>query len=52
VIVAMDGTQITDEQPLVPVIRQFDVGETVTLELVRDGTRITREVALSKTPEQ
>jgi S1-C subfamily serine protease len=51
VIVAVDGQEIVGESDLPRVIAQHDPGDTVTLEVIRDGESQTLDVKLDERPQ-
>jgi S1-C subfamily serine protease len=51
VIVAVDGDKIVGETDLPKLIAQHDPGDTVTLEIVRDGETRSVDVKLGERPE-
>jgi S1-C subfamily serine protease len=50
VIVAVDGHQIVTEADLPSLISHYDPGDTVTLEIIRDGQRQNVDVKLGERP--
>ena len=50
VIVQMDGTTITNTSDLSNVLRQHQVGDSLTVEFVRDGARMQTTVTLGEAP--
>ncbi|HEX8205148.1 MAG TPA: trypsin-like peptidase domain-containing protein [Solirubrobacteraceae bacterium] len=52
VVTKIDGREVDDENDLGIIIGNKRVGETVTLEVVRDGERREIEVELAERPEQ
>ncbi len=51
VIVAVDGQEIVGEADLPKLIAQHDPGDTVTLEIIRDGDTQNLDVELGERPE-
>jgi len=51
VIVAVDGDEIVGETDLPKLIAQHDPGDTVTLEIIRDGDTQSVDVKLGERPE-
>ena len=51
-IVAVDGTALEHESDLAELISRQRPGETVTLEILRDGDRQEIEVELEPRPER
>ncbi len=52
VIVAIDGEELTDGADLPVIVNRYAPGETVTLEVVRDGKREELEVTFGERPDQ
>ncbi len=50
-IVAVDGDEILGETDLPKLIAQHDPGDTVTLEIIRDGETQSVDVKLGERPE-
>ena len=50
VIVAVGGHEIASESDLPGLISRFDPGETVTLEIIRDGQTQSIDVKLGERP--
>ena len=51
IILKMSGTRIDGDHTLAGLIAQYNVGDTVTLTVRRNGTELTLEVVLAKRPE-
>lgn len=51
IIIAVDGTQLGDSNSLRQVLMQHKPGDTVKLDVLRDGTPMTFEVTLTTRPE-
>jgi S1-C subfamily serine protease len=51
VIVAVDGDEIVGETELPKLIAQHTPGDTVTVEIIRDGERQNLDVELGERPE-
>ena len=51
IITAFGGQELTSENNLGTLIRNFEVGETVQVELLRDGEQITVEATLQRAPD-
>jgi S1-C subfamily serine protease len=52
VIVAVDGQELVEEADLAELIAQYSPGDTVTLEVLRDGDTEEIDVELGERPEQ
>ncbi len=50
-IVAVDGDEIVGETDLPKLIAQHDPGDTVTLEIIRDGETQNVDVKLGERPD-
>ena len=50
-IVAVDGDEIVGETDLPKLIAQHDPGDTVTLEIIRDGETQNVDVTLGERPD-
>jgi S1-C subfamily serine protease len=50
IITSISGITIDGEHPLDAVLTQFKPGDTVTLEVLRDGTTIRLDVTLGTRP--
>jgi serine protease Do len=51
IITDFGGQELTSENNLGTLIRNFEVGETVQIELLRDGEQITVEATLQRAPD-
>jgi serine protease Do len=51
IITSFGGQELTEANNLGTLIRNFEVGETVQIELQRDGEQITLEATLQRAPE-
>src|SRR3989344_4341205 len=51
IILKMSGTRIDGDHTLAGLVAQYNVGDTVTLPVRRNGTELTLEVVLAKRPE-
>lgn len=51
IIVSFGGEAVTEDNGLGALIRNYQVGETVTMTLLRDGKEITTEAMLQRAPE-
>ena len=52
IIVAIDGVAVRDMDDLIVYLASTSVGQTVRLEIIRDGTSQNVEVILEERPEQ
>jgi S1-C subfamily serine protease len=52
VIVAVDGQELVEEADLASLISEHPPGDTVTLEVIRDGDTEELEIELGERPEQ
>ncbi len=52
VVTAMNGEALTEENPLSVVIRKYNVGDTVTLTVVRGSTTLTLPLTLGERPTE
>ncbi len=52
IITTIGGQPIGEENPLITVLMRFDVGETVTLSVYRDGQEMQLPVTLGLRPQQ
>jgi S1-C subfamily serine protease len=50
IILSVNGTAVTDTQELRSALAQYEPGDQVTLELLRDGGEVTVEVTLAERP--
>jgi S1-C subfamily serine protease len=50
IITAIDGKAIDEEHPLDATLAQFSPGDTVTVEVLRDGQHVTLQVTLGTRP--
>ncbi len=50
IILEVDGQKITLEKPLATVLRDKNVGQTITLKVYREGGEITLQTTLEKAP--
>ena len=51
VIQEVNGTPINDDNPLPNVVSRYQVGETITLKILRDGEQLDVEVTLERIPD-
>jgi S1-C subfamily serine protease len=52
VITKVNNITVDDKTSLTAALSRFKVGDKVTLTLVRDGKKITKDVTLAEIPEQ
>ena len=50
IIVSIDGKVIDEEHPLDATLAQFSPGDTVTVEVLRDGQHVSLQVKLGTRP--
>jgi S1-C subfamily serine protease len=50
IILSLNGRQIDAEHPLDALLVQFSPGETITLEVLRDGSAIKLDITLGTRP--
>ena len=50
IIVSIDGKIIDEEHPLDATLAQFSPGDTVTVDVLRDGVHVSLEVTLGTRP--
>jgi len=50
IITAIDGKAIDEEHPLDATLAQFSPGDTVTVDVLRDGQHVTLQVTLGTRP--
>jgi len=51
VITAIDGTVITSAEGLQEIVSDHQVGDTITLDILRDGKQISLTAALQAKPQ-
>ncbi len=50
IIVSIDGKVIDEEHPLDATLAQFSPGDTVTVDVLRDGAHVSLKVTLGTRP--